>query len=221
MKTIFQLAAFVAVALTSQAFADGSDTVFVRPEDEPAQVRQRADSRAPISEFRPWSGYRGGERIRDFVPAPAGPSMRPPLGETVIVDPDAAPPAALPPEVDGPRFGGQALGPPEPVRPFPTEGPAPGESLHGSSVRAVGGWRNFVPAPHYRRRPVYDDHFRFGEALPGRDEFSGEEPSRSPGLAADQWRRPMPGGRSEFRVAVPMPSAELPEPAGHSCAAPG
>jgi hypothetical protein len=205
MKAVFQLVAFVTFALTSQAFAVASDTVYVPPEDEPAQLRQRADSRAPVSEFRPWSGYRGSERIREFVPAPGGPSGLPPRGETVIVDPYAAPPVALPPEADGLRFGRQGFAPPD--------GPAPGESFNGSSVRAIGG-RNFAPVPQYRRPPVYEDRPRYRESSPGRDQFSGEERSPYPGFPTDQWRPPSTGGRSEFRPAVPMPGVELPEATG-------
>jgi hypothetical protein len=214
MKAIFQLAAFVAVTLTSQAFAVASDTVYVPPEDEPAQLRQRADSRAPVSEFRPWSGYRGSERIREFVPAPGGPSGLPPMGETVIVDPYAAPPVALPPEADRPQFGRQGFAPPEAFRPFSANRPAPGESFDGSPARGADGGRNFVPVPQYRRRPVYEDRPRYRESSPGRDQFSGEERSPYPGFPTDQWRPPSTGGRSEFRPAVPMPGVELPEATG-------
>jgi hypothetical protein len=197
------------------ASGNGSDTVFVPPEDEPpTQTGSSPDSEPGTPAIRPWSGFAPGDRNGPCRQSRRGSEFPVPETDTVIIDPFAAPPFALPPEQEefpSPN-GRQSYGPVDPSQPM---------TANRSGFRYVppqeGGYPS-ANSPRYsgqgsdpRRRPIAN-RSRTGAMPPGQNGFYSPDGSQQFGPARDFSQMPMPTNRSEFGL-VPSGQEEPPSPA--------
>jgi hypothetical protein len=195
--------------------ANGSDTVFVLPEDEPQQTETpSSNSREPMPVFQPWSGYGSGDR-NGPVPQSRAESRLPTEPETVVpVDPFALPPVALPPEQDDFQSpnGRQPYVPSYPSQPTPANRSqfrySPPEE---SGFPSTSGPRYFGQSPDYGRRAMPTNRRQSGYMPSGQNEFYTPDRSRQFGPVRNWSRAATPADRSDLEL-VPPGQEEPPSP---------